>query len=132
MTKLNQCNNKRQKNEQMKKISDDHFKLSHNFSQMVMKSKISEMLVKNVELFIDDNSSMSSIASEEQQHILAPKCIAGKNRPCLTWACKACKKKNVLIDRRKAATLRERRRLRKVINFRRNSVPLSWKTFSIG
>ncbi|KAJ6637229.1 Synaptic vesicular amine transporter, partial [Pseudolycoriella hygida] len=34
--------------------------------------------------------------------------------PCLTWACKACKKKSVAVDRRKAATLRERRRLRKV------------------
>ncbi|XP_014207418.1 myogenic factor 5 [Copidosoma floridanum] len=35
-------------------------------------------------------------------------------RPCLLWACKACKKKTVTVDRRKAATLRERRRLRKV------------------
>lgn len=33
---------------------------------------------------------------------------------CLLWACKACKKKTVTVDRRKAATLRERRRLRKV------------------
>jgi hypothetical protein len=32
----------------------------------------------------------------------------------LLWACKACKKKTVTVDRRKAATLRERRRLRKV------------------
>lgn len=35
-------------------------------------------------------------------------------RRCLLWACKACKKKAVTVDRRKAATLRERRRLRKV------------------
>ncbi|KAL1123088.1 hypothetical protein AAG570_002176 [Ranatra chinensis] len=35
-------------------------------------------------------------------------------RRCLLWACKACKKKTVAVDRRKAATLRERRRLRKV------------------
>lgn len=35
-------------------------------------------------------------------------------RRCLLWACKACKKKTVTVDRRKAATLRERRRLRKV------------------
>ncbi|XP_043578756.1 nuclear fragile X mental retardation-interacting protein 2 isoform X2 [Bombus pyrosoma] len=34
-------------------------------------------------------------------------------RRCLLWACKACKKKTVTVDRRKAATLRERRRLRK-------------------
>jgi hypothetical protein len=35
-------------------------------------------------------------------------------RRCLLWACKACKRKTVTIDRRKAATMRERRRLRKV------------------
>ena len=39
-------------------------------------------------------------------------------RRCLLWACKACKKKTVTVDRRKAATLRERRRLRKVGYFR--------------
>ena len=60
----------------------------------------------------DDNS----LSSEE--HVLAPlSCSAGQSRPCLTWACKACKKKSVAVDRRKAATLRERRRLRKVMNF---------------
>lgn len=58
----------------------------------------------------DDNS----LSSEE--HVLAPLgCSAhGQSRPCLTWACKACKRKSVTVDRRKAATLRERRRLRKV------------------
>lgn len=58
----------------------------------------------------DDNS-----VSSAEEHILAPMpCMGGQSRPCLAWACKACKKKNVTIDRRKAATLRERRRLRKV------------------
>jgi myogenic factor 5 len=33
---------------------------------------------------------------------------------CLLWACKACKRKTVTVDRRKAATVRERRRLRRV------------------
>ena len=33
---------------------------------------------------------------------------------CLLWACKVCKRKTVTVDRRKAATIRERRRLRKV------------------
>ena len=57
----------------------------------------------------DDNS----LSSEE--HVLTPlACPSGQSRPCLTWACKACKKKSVAVDRRKAATLRERRRLRKV------------------
>ena len=35
-------------------------------------------------------------------------------RKCLTWACKVCKKKSSTPDRRKQATMRERRRLRKV------------------
>ncbi|XP_005987662.1 myogenin [Latimeria chalumnae] len=33
---------------------------------------------------------------------------------CLPWACKICKRKTVSIDRRRAATLREKRRLKKV------------------
>ncbi|KAG7275389.1 hypothetical protein CRUP_021587, partial [Coryphaenoides rupestris] len=33
---------------------------------------------------------------------------------CLPWACKMCKRKTVTMDRRKAATLREKRRLKKV------------------
>jgi hypothetical protein len=47
-------------------------------------------------------------------HVLAPGFHGGPARRCLLWACKACKKKTVAIDRRKAATMRERRRLRKV------------------
>ncbi|ALC45847.1 nau [Drosophila busckii] len=59
----------------------------------------------------DDDSSLSS-----EEHVLAPLVCASaqSSRPCLTWACKACKKKSVTVDRRKAATMRERRRLRKV------------------
>uniref|UniRef100_A0A8C2BK90 Myogenin n=1 Tax=Cyprinus carpio TaxID=7962 RepID=A0A8C2BK90_CYPCA len=34
---------------------------------------------------------------------------------CLPWACKVCKRKSVTMDRRKAATLREKRRLKKGI-----------------
>uniref|UniRef100_A0A8D2Q6W8 Myogenic factor n=1 Tax=Varanus komodoensis TaxID=61221 RepID=A0A8D2Q6W8_VARKO len=49
----------------------------------------------------------------EEQHVRAP---TGHPQagPCLLWACKACKKKSSTGDRRKAATLRERRRLKKV------------------
>ncbi|XP_054159491.1 myoblast determination protein 1 homolog [Oppia nitens] len=36
------------------------------------------------------------------------------NCMCLVWACKTCKRKTVSIDRRKAATMRERRRLKRV------------------
>lgn len=94
----------------MRKFSNgNELKLSDNFSQLIMDNR----MMSEIEL-LDDNSSISSMTSEEQQHILAPKCMAGKNRPCLTWACKACKKKNVAVDRRRAATMRERRRLRKV------------------
>ncbi|XP_034487513.1 myogenic-determination protein [Drosophila innubila] len=59
----------------------------------------------------DEDSSLSS-----EEHVLAPLVCASaqSSRPCLTWACKACKKKSVTVDRRKAATMRERRRLRKV------------------
>ncbi|XP_060119646.1 myogenic factor 5-like [Heteronotia binoei] len=38
----------------------------------------------------------------------------GGPHQCLRWACKACKQQSSSGDRRKAATLRERRRLRKV------------------
>jgi hypothetical protein len=45
----------------------------------------------------------------------APVCTANSNgRKCLAWACKVCKKKSSTPDRRKQATMRERRRLRKV------------------
>lgn len=48
-------------------------------------------------------------------HVLAPGCHGDStDRQCLVWACKACKRKSVAVDRRKAATMRERRRLRKV------------------
>lgn len=64
------------------------------------------------------------------QHVLGP------SRRCLAWACKACKRKTAAVDRRKAATLRERRRLRKVgtyftrhsrcLNLLRTIVPKQW------
>ncbi|OUC48229.1 Helix-loop-helix DNA-binding domain protein [Trichinella nativa] len=53
-------------------------------------------------------------AEEHIPHVLAPSTDGHQPRRCLLWACKACKKKTVTIDRRKAATMRERRRLRKV------------------
>ncbi|KAK3097004.1 hypothetical protein FSP39_005517 [Pinctada imbricata] len=66
----------------------------------------------------EENEDLETIASSEDgdehiPHVLAPG-FHGPNRRCLLWACKACKRKTVTIDRRKAATLRERRRLRKV------------------
>ncbi|KAG5443110.1 Neuronal acetylcholine receptor subunit beta-3, partial [Clonorchis sinensis] len=46
----------------------------------------------------------------KEEHVIVP----GSHGQCLLWACKACKKKTMQVDRRKAATMRERRRLRKV------------------
>nr|BAE79389.1 myoblast determination protein [Takifugu rubripes] len=51
--------------------------------------------------------------AEDDEHIRAPSGHHHAGR-CLLWACKACKRKTTNVDRRKAATLRERRRLSKV------------------
>ncbi|KAG5888751.1 hypothetical protein JTB14_032023 [Gonioctena quinquepunctata] len=67
--------------------------------------------------YVSAESSIESDDEKEVTHILEPPhtgCSVNGPRKCLTWACKACKKKTVTVDRRKAATLRERRRLRKV------------------
>ncbi|GAU98325.1 hypothetical protein RvY_09486 [Ramazzottius varieornatus] len=62
--------------------------------------------------------SMSDGCDENDHlpHVLAPPDMHGSHgqRKCLLWACKACKRKAVTVDRRKAATMRERRRLRRV------------------
>lgn len=69
----------------------------------------------------DDGRSMGVVVKgqrgepeEHVPHVLAPSTDGHQPRRCLLWACKACKKKTVTVDRRKAATMRERRRLRKV------------------
>ncbi|XP_071761676.1 myogenic factor 5 [Centroberyx gerrardi] len=51
--------------------------------------------------------------SEEDEHVRVP---GAPHQPghCLQWACKACKRKSSTVDRRRAATMRERRRLKKV------------------
>ncbi|BHF63222.1 Myoblast determination protein 1 1 [Sparganum proliferum] len=53
---------------------------------------------------------ITCIPTGSEEHVIAP----GSHGQCLLWACKACKKKTMQVDRRKAATMRERRRLRKV------------------
>ncbi|XP_030070555.1 myogenic factor 5 [Microcaecilia unicolor] len=52
-------------------------------------------------------------SDEEEEHVRVP---SGHHQAghCLMWACKACKRKSSTMDRRKAATMRERRRLKKV------------------
>ncbi|KAG7483343.1 myoblast determination protein 1-like [Solea senegalensis] len=49
----------------------------------------------------------------EDEHVRAPEGLHQTGH-CLLWACKACKRKTTNADRRKAATMRERRRLGKV------------------
>nr|Q00492.1 RecName: Full=Transcription factor SUM-1; AltName: Full=Sea urchin myogenic factor 1 [Lytechinus variegatus] len=61
-----------------------------------------------------NSSPGESCREDELEHVLAPGFHGQGERRCLMWACKACKRKNVAVDKRKAATLRERRRLRKV------------------
>lgn len=61
----------------------------------------------------DDGDSLLDENDDHTPHVLAPG-YHGPTRRCLLWACKACKKKTVTVDRRKAATMRERRRLRRV------------------
>lgn len=79
-----------------------------------------KMLLRPDTGYASAESSLDSDDEKELNHILEPQNVGNGcgsingPRKCLTWACKACKKKTVAIDRRKAATLRERRRLRKV------------------
>ncbi|XP_010137797.1 PREDICTED: myogenin-like, partial [Buceros rhinoceros silvestris] len=47
------------------------------------------------------------VALEEKDSALPEHCPG----QCLPWACKVCKRKTVSIDRRRAATLREKRTL---------------------
>ncbi|KAJ8392275.1 hypothetical protein AAFF_G00076390 [Aldrovandia affinis] len=53
--------------------------------------------------------------SSGEEHVAAPPGLwPHYSGQCLSWACKACKRKSASTNRRKAATLRERRRLRKI------------------
>lgn len=99
------------------KASDSEFMCGFSLgglsAEQKLKLNIQQLQIRQKQLQLndfDDNSESS------EEHVLAPVsgCMASPNRPCLVWACKACKKKTVTVDRRKAATLRERRRLRKV------------------
>jgi hypothetical protein len=50
------------------------------------------------------------------QHFVTPVAGAEGGPPqCLAWACRACKRMSRGVDRRQAATVRERRRLGKVM-----------------
>ncbi|KAM6961887.1 myogenic factor 6 [Tautogolabrus adspersus] len=63
----------------------------------------------------DNIPSETGGESSGEEHVLAPPGLrAHCEGQCLMWACKICKRKSAPTDRRKAATLRERRRLKKI------------------
>ncbi|XP_068442508.1 myogenic factor 6 [Clinocottus analis] len=63
----------------------------------------------------DNVPSETGGESSGEEHVLAPPGLrAHCDGQCLMWACKVCKRKSAPTDRRKAATLRERRRLKKI------------------
>lgn len=103
MTKFNQSTGcGQQANTQFLSDKQRHLKANYEMNHMslsqsaysesltnMLESKMNGLMSHHLEM-IDDTSSVSSAASIDE-HILAPRCIAGRNRPCLTWACKACK-----------------------------------------
>ncbi|KAM4523948.1 LOW QUALITY PROTEIN: myogenic factor 6 [Fundulus diaphanus] len=63
----------------------------------------------------DNVPSETGGESSGEEHVLAPPGLQPHcEGQCLMWACKICKRKSAPTDRRKAATLRERRRLKKI------------------
>ncbi|XP_055506751.1 myogenic factor 6 [Leucoraja erinacea] len=63
----------------------------------------------------DAGQAEPSCDSGGEEHVYAPPSLKSHcPGQCLIWACKACKRKSATTDRRKAATLRERRRLKKI------------------
>ncbi|XP_051544882.1 myogenic factor 6-like [Myxocyprinus asiaticus] len=59
--------------------------------------------------------SETGCESSGEEHVFAPPGLQPHcEGQCLIWACKICKRKSAPTDRRKAATLRERRRLKKI------------------
>ncbi|XP_054480433.1 myogenic factor 6 [Anoplopoma fimbria] len=62
----------------------------------------------------DNVQSETGGESSGEEHVLAPPGLRHCDGQCLMWACKVCKRRSAPTDRRKAATLRERRRLKKI------------------
>lgn len=65
---------------------------------------------------LPSGSGVSGTGAEEKA---SPSSLSPHSEPhcpgqCLPWACKLCKRKTVTMDRRRAATMREKRRLKKV------------------
>ncbi|KXJ74505.1 hypothetical protein RP20_CCG013510 [Aedes albopictus] len=116
-----------QHQQQQQRVSDSEFLCGSGYNgnasgeaaltaEQKLKLNIQQLQIRQKQLQLHNEDYDDNSVSSEDTHVLAPAsgCMASPNRPCLAWACKACKKKGVTVDRRKAATLRERRRLRKV------------------
>ncbi|XP_062555138.1 myogenic-determination protein [Armigeres subalbatus] len=116
-----------QQHQQLQRVSDSEFLCGSGYNgnsgggvgltaEQKLKLNIQQLQIRQKQLQLQNDDYDDNSVSSEDTHVLAPisGCMASPNRPCLAWACKACKKKGVTVDRRKAATLRERRRLRKV------------------
>ncbi|KAL7992143.1 hypothetical protein Chor_016399 [Crotalus horridus] len=84
-----------------------------NTSDMHFFEDLDPRLVHVGGLLKADEHSHHHHHGHEDEHIRAPSGHHQAGR-CLLWACKACKRKTTNADRRKAATMRERRRLSKV------------------
>ncbi|XP_020389079.1 myogenin [Rhincodon typus] len=101
-------------------ITDQRFFDSENvfpsrlqgFEQSVYQERLGSGLctdARSLEGGLDEHVYSVSELQHQQQH--PQQSCPGQ---CLLWACKSCKRKSVTLDRRKAATLREKRRLKKV------------------
>ncbi|KAM8877817.1 myoblast determination protein 1 homolog [Synchiropus picturatus] len=82
-------------------------------SDLTFFDDLDAQLMVKTENFHQHHQQHVPIVQKEDEHVRAPGGLHHAGR-CLQWACKACKKKTTHADRRKAATMRERRRLSKV------------------
>ncbi|KAJ8706294.1 hypothetical protein PYW08_010920 [Mythimna loreyi] len=84
---------------------------NNNYQEFDFQKEEKEILNEQCCQVKNEHKNGEILEDKEDSHIQH---VLGPSRRCLAWACKACKRKTAAVDRRKAATLRERRRLRKV------------------
>lgn len=117
--KLNVCRtSKEQTFENGIKNKDKSDKKSFKQMQKATKKRDEIEKLKKNDLYLTSPLVQETSPMQQLDYTSTPSnhvCTANTNgRKCLTWACKVCKKKSSTPDRRKQATMRERRRLRKV------------------
>lgn len=112
--------NEKQKMKSSVKSSSKYGNKRNDIDEMSMKKKDQVSFQMNdyqtMQNSLDySTSSTASTSASSGSTSSSTVCTANSTgRKCLTWACKVCKKKSSTPDRRKQATMRERRRLRKV------------------